>query len=204
MDNKSIYIICLEKGFNNGEQGTSYIEMIQHLESNGFTIDENFHYYFYVWFFDNFYMNGVTNEREAKRPNMSLVPWQFQPNQYKEDLKEFRIGAIYCTKCIMMFEARQNYLNYLRFKGSDKKSNIALVTAIVTSIISVLLGIVQIYYANRQDNATIYTNAKSVESSYQSNQQYKEVTKQLQDIQKRLPLSKPSAREGQVPASTTK
>lgn len=190
MKDKNIYILCLEKGYNNGEQGTSYIEMIKYLESNGFTIDESFHNYFYVWFFDNFYQNNITNERAAKRQNMNLIPWQFHKPQYEESLKEPKTTTYYNLKAVMTFEARQNYLNYLRFKASDRKSNRALIIAIVTSIISVALGAWQMAYIFRQDDFNTYTIKKQVEEQHESAKEDKEVQKQLQEIQRSLPKDK--------------
>lgn len=86
----------------------------------------------------------------------------------------------------MTFDARQNYINYLRLSATDKKSNIALWTAIVTSIISVLLGVWQIRYAIKQDSFNEHSIDREALSNSQQANQYKMVQSQLQDIQQSL------------------
>jgi hypothetical protein len=149
-DSKNIYIACLKKGIEDLENGTSYIEMIEHLETEGFVIKEEFHLYFFIWFYDNFYLNGISNEREAQRPITKHRPWTFEWGQFKPQ-KDRQIEGFYSMKAIMTFDARQNYYNYLKLKGADKKTNIALYVAIFTTIISIVFSLVQIYYAKKQD-----------------------------------------------------
>jgi hypothetical protein len=80
IDRKTIYILCLEKGYESGDTGISYWEMIEYLQDKGFINPGKFEFnqYFFTWFFDNFYL--AANYVDRRQNRMGLDPRQTAAN----------------------------------------------------------------------------------------------------------------------------
>lgn len=172
---KTIYLLCLEKGYDCGDTGISYWEMVEYLKDKGAIDPGNFefHQYFFTWFFDNFYL--AANYVDRRQNRMGLDPSQTAANQpvnpalwfnrnwlserYNHPkYQDARANGQLDLKAPMIYEARQKYLDYLSLKASEKKAeqaNKLSMTAIYISfglgLISIIIGIWQLYYAERQE-----------------------------------------------------
>src|ERR1043166_7948019 len=138
----NIYLMCLKHGYDNKEQGITYWEMVDFLVSSGMIDGANFefHQYFYVWFFDNFYLGAVYLDRRLIKDNTGAI-WfnrKWLSGRYGHPTYEGeRSNSQLDEKAFMMFEARQNYLNNVSLHESDKKAAAANRFAIYALAISV-------------------------------------------------------------------
>jgi len=184
-NSKTIYILCLEKGYECGDTGISYWEMIEYLKDKDAIDPANFefHQYFFTWFFDNFYL--AANYVDRRQNRMGLDPRQTAANQpvnpalwfNREWLSERYGHSQYQNAALngqlelkvpMMYETRQKYLDYLSLKASETKaeqanilSKIAIIISISLGLISIIIGIWQIYYADRQEKFNLQQELSS-------------------------------------------
>jgi hypothetical protein len=188
MREENIYIESLKFGYANADKGVSYWEMINYLESKSL-IDANdllFHEYYFTWFFDNFYHRQTYMDRRQNRtrvderqtaanqtPNEALMFRQHYISERFLKLNDINVKANHLhEKAFMMFDARQNYLNYLYLKESNRSANEAnqlsrqatdltessnqlskwaIRVSVGLGTISLILGAFQLWYAIKQD-----------------------------------------------------
>lgn len=137
--NNDLYILCLEYGYKNRSEGISYDDLVKHLKSLGIVFDEYLDTYLVNWFFENFFLDAQYRERIQNK-----VP---PPNANK-----IQSGG----KAIMMLETQQKYIDYLSLKENERKTNVAILIAIISILATISIGGLQVL-------ATYSTNAQSKE-----------------------------------------
>lgn len=116
IENESIYIKCLRKGYECRQSGITYWEMVDYLTPFGIPAKEyDFHVYFFKWFFDNFHQQIVTDSRIRE---LKIV---FDPRWMNRDVALGGNPQL-DMKAMMTFEAQEKYLNYLLLTESDRKA----------------------------------------------------------------------------------
>ena len=59
MVKKTVYIIALEFGVDNVGNDLTYNKLLEHLHQNNITLNQEMKRYFHVWFYENFYVDGI-------------------------------------------------------------------------------------------------------------------------------------------------
>lgn len=181
----NIYIESLKFGYENADKGVSYWQMINHLERKGLIEADNllFHEYYFTWFYDNFYYRLLYMDRRQNRvaldhnQTLSNIPpseaLMFRQQYLSDRLIDPKIekpnNAQLFEKAFMMFDARQNYLNYLLIKDTDKKveqankySKIAILATTFGLILSTIIGIIQIYQSYNLNKQSQVDNVRKI------------------------------------------
>lgn len=131
MTNDSIYTSALKYGADNTETGITYNKLLDYLLENNVSLDKDFQRYFHVWFYENFYVDPIY-------PKIKDFSWT------SGDLSESVLSKYDDYKAIITGSAHQTYLEYQELKFAYKSSREASKIAIVSIIIAIIIGLIQI------------------------------------------------------------
>lgn len=139
MTGKNIYIHSLEFGKDKLPDGLTYTELLNHLDKLGQKPIGQSEHYFHIWFYKNFWVQDMTHLLHNS-PNPLME--QFS-NLIQYDNK----------KAIITADAYFEYQEYLTLQQTRKDAKDARNIAIAAIIISIVIGLIQIYVQFLQNNS---------------------------------------------------
>ena len=135
MTDKNIYTIALKYGIDNIKNGIAYTELLEHLKTNGISLEASFQRYFHIWFYENFFMENIYQQIKDFNANMGY-------------LSEGTLIQYDNKKAIITGEAHQAYLDYqeMKFafdasKDANRKATIAIYVTIFVGILQILVSV---------------------------------------------------------------
>lgn len=137
-EQKNIYLLAMEKGIECMEQGITYKEMIQYLESINKKPKEQFANYFHVWFYRSFWCPTITQQ-------LNNLPHALMENQ--ENLAKYDD-----SKAVLLADSYSQYLDFLKLqqarqdaKKAHKLANLAIWISVGMAIIQISIELVPLF-----------------------------------------------------------
>ncbi|MFC2113312.1 hypothetical protein ACFLTA_08595 [Bacteroidota bacterium] len=119
MNKHNIYIEMLRFGSQNMEEGVTYNEVKDHLQQNGFTINEKNENPLYLWFFSSFFHESATHFTER------VLRGESDFNFIESSLPKWSDDKVF-----LMGHAYMEYMDYVELKEARESAKSARTIAI--------------------------------------------------------------------------
>lgn len=131
MTDNNIYTIALKYGTDNISVGVTYNELMEHLKSKNITIDPIFQRYFHIWFYENFFVDGVYQHIKDFNANMGYLN---ENVLVQHDNKKASITG----------DAHQTFLDHQELRFAYQSAKEATRIATLAIYITIAVGLAQI------------------------------------------------------------
>lgn len=131
MTDNNIYTVALKYGTDNIKNGVTYNELLEHFKSNNIIFDPSFQRYFHIWFYENFFVDGVYQHIKDFNVNLGYLN---ENVLVQHDNKKATITG----------DAHQTYLDHQELRFAYQSAKDATRIATVAIYVTIAVGLAQI------------------------------------------------------------